>query len=67
MIVVARRAVKNLTKAVSIWFAASAGIVAGAAQFALLAVAMGFGLTILIVLTLLDSVGLPSREEREEG
>ncbi|MET7243505.1 MgtC/SapB family protein [Methylobacterium sp. EM32] len=62
-IFVARRTVKNLTTAASVWFSASAGIVAGAAQFTLLAVAMGFGLTILIVLRLLDRFGLPGREE----
>lgn len=62
-IFVARRNVKNLTTAASLWFAASAGIVAGAAQFTLLAVAMGFGLTILVVLKLFDHFGLPSRED----
>ncbi|BCM81925.1 MgtC/SapB family protein [Methylobacterium indicum] len=64
-IFVARRSVKNLTTAASVWFSASAGIVAGAAQFTLLAVAMGFGLTILVVLKLLDRFGLARSEEGE--
>ncbi|TGE00806.1 MgtC/SapB family protein [Methylobacterium nonmethylotrophicum] len=62
-IFVARRNVKNLTTAASIWFSASVGIVAGAAQFTLLAVAMGFGLTILVVLRLLDRLGLSGSAE----
>ncbi|AWN49956.1 MgtC/SapB family transporter [Methylobacterium terrae] len=64
-IFVARRNVKNLTTAASLWFAASSGIVAGAAQFTLLAVAMGFGLAILIVLTLLHRFGLAREEDRD--
>ncbi len=64
-IFVARRSVKNLTTAASVWVSASAGIVAGAAQFTLLAVAMGFGLTILVVLKLLDRFGLARSEEGE--
>ncbi|WP_280953950.1 MgtC/SapB family protein [Methylobacterium sp. 17Sr1-1] len=63
MIFVAHRSPKNLTTAASVWCSAFAGIVAGAAQFTLLAVATGFGLTILIVLRLLDRFGLPGREE----
>ncbi|PIK71884.1 MgtC/SapB family transporter, partial [Methylobacterium frigidaeris] len=63
-IFVARRNVRNLTTAASLWFSASTGIVAGAAQFTLLAVAMGFGLTILIVMKLFDRVGLQGGEER---
>ncbi|KMO17292.1 MgtC/SapB family protein [Methylobacterium platani] len=66
-ILVARRNVKNLTTAASLWFAASAGIVAGAGQFTLLAVAMGFGLAILVVLTLLRRLGLARDEDREAG
>lgn len=53
---------KNLTTAASIWLAASAGIVAGAAQFTLLAVAMGFGFAILILLEVLEQYGLSKRD-----
>ncbi|MHB2211473.1 MgtC/SapB family protein [Methylobacterium sp. CM6257] len=59
------RRVKNLTTAASVWLAASAGIVAGAAQFTLLAAAMGFGLAILILITALKRLGL-AREEPDE-
>ena len=59
------RRVKNLTTAASIWLAASAGIVAGAAQFTLLAAAMGFGLAILIVITALKRLGL-ARDDADE-
>ncbi|ACL57370.1 MgtC/SapB family protein [Methylobacterium nodulans] len=65
MIFVARRSVKNLTTAASIWFAASAGIVAGAAQFMLLAVAMGLCLVVLVLLRFLNRFGL-SRPDEEE-
>ncbi|MFE1601962.1 MgtC/SapB family protein [Methylobacterium sp. ID0610] len=58
MIFVARRSVKNLTTAASIWFSAPAGIVAGAAQYRLLAVAMGMSLTVLVLLGLLGRFGL---------
>ncbi|KMO42409.1 MgtC/SapB family transporter [Methylobacterium tarhaniae] len=64
-IFVARRNVRNLTTAASLWFSASLGIVAGAAQFRLLAVAMGFGLMVLIVLKVLDRFGLARGEERK--
>jgi len=64
-IVVARRKVENLTTAASLWFAAFAGIVAGAAQFTLLAVAMGFGFVVLIVLNVLERLGLARSEERQ--
>ena len=57
-IFVANRDVRNLTTAASVWFAASAGIVAGAAQFKLLAVAMGFGFLILTLLKALERAGL---------
>lgn len=59
------RTVKNLTTAASVWLAASAGIVAGAAQFTLLAAAMGFGLAILILITALKRLGL-AREDTDE-
>jgi putative Mg2+ transporter-C (MgtC) family protein len=62
MIFMARGDVKNLTTAAGVWFAASAGIVAGAAQFKLLAVAMAFGIVILIALRGLKLYGL-SRED----
>ncbi|WP_336486989.1 MgtC/SapB family protein [Methylobacterium nigriterrae] len=61
-IFVAQRDVKNLTTAASIWFAASAGIVAGAAQFKLLAVAMGIGFAVLILLKLLERYGLSGKD-----
>ena len=61
----AERTVRNLTTAASVWLAASAGIVAGAAQFTLLAAAMGFGLAILVLVTALKRVGL-AREEAED-
>ncbi|UYW28361.1 MgtC/SapB family protein [Methylorubrum extorquens] len=60
-----RRTVRNLTTAASIWLAASAGIVAGAAQFRLLAVAMGFGLLILTVVTALKRAGLARNEDED--
>lgn len=59
----AERTVRNLTTAASIWLAASTGIVAGAAQFTLLAVAMGFGLAILVVVSFLKRMGLARTEE----
>ena len=61
----AERTVRNLTTAASVWLAASAGIVAGAAQVTLLAAAMGFGLAILVLITALKRVGL-AREEAED-
>ncbi|WP_123834305.1 hypothetical protein [Methylobacterium currus] len=54
---------KCLTIAASLRFAASAVIVAGGAQLTLLALATGFGLTILTVLRLLDRFGLTGRGE----
>ncbi|NGM36601.1 MgtC/SapB family protein [Methylobacterium sp. DB0501] len=66
-IVVARRNVKNLTTAASLRFAASAGIVAGAAQFTLPAVAMGFGGVVLIALRQLARLGLAPAEDRQES
>lgn len=59
----AKRTVRNLTTAASIWLAASAGIVAGAAQFTLLAAAMGFGLAILVVVSFLKRMGLARMDE----
>ncbi|MGU3479011.1 MgtC/SapB family protein [Methylobacterium sp. D48H] len=59
----AKRTVRNLTTAASIWLAASAGIVAGAAQFTLLAAAMGFGLAILVVVSFLKRMGLAQMDE----
>ena len=53
-----RRSVGNLTTAAIIWLAAFAGIVAGAAQFTLLAAAMGFGLANLVVITRPRRIGL---------
>lgn len=64
-IFVAQRDVKNLTTAASIWFAASVGIVAGAAQFGLLAIAMGFGLFILVVLKVVERLGLSPADSDE--
>ncbi|CAO4150490.1 Protein MgtC [Methylorubrum thiocyanatum] len=61
----AGRTVRNLTTAASVWLAASAGIVAGAAQFTLLAAAMGFGLTILVLVTALKHLGLTRMEADE--
>ncbi len=66
-IFVAKSDVKNLTTAASVWFSASAGIVAGAAQFRLLAAAMAFAAGIHLLLTLLDKAGLtPRHHERPD-
>nr|WP_244538665.1 MgtC/SapB family protein [Methylobacterium sp. ap11] len=61
----AERTVRNLTTAASVRLAASAGIVAGAAQFTLLAAAMGVGQAILVLITPLKRFGL-ARADGEE-
>jgi len=60
-----RRTVRNLTTAASIWLAASAGIVGGAAQFRLHAVAKGFELLIFTVVTVLKPAGLARKEDED--
>lgn len=53
---------RGIITAPGIWLAASAAIVAGAAQFKLLAVAMSFGLAILILLQVSERFGLSKKD-----
>lgn len=53
-IMVARGNVHHLTSAAALWLAAGLGITAGAGQFRLTIMAMGLGLTILVVMRIVE-------------
>jgi putative Mg2+ transporter-C (MgtC) family protein len=71
-IFVARGSVHNLTSAANVWLAAAVGIAAGAAQFALVAAGVVFGVILLTAVRLLERF-IPgsrkagdSREDRDD-
>lgn len=61
----ARGKVHNLTSAANIWLAAGVGIAAGAGQYALVAIAMVLGLTVMTLVRVVERY-LPGNDKKDE-
>lgn len=64
-IFVANGSVRNLTSAANVWLAAAVGIAAGAGQFSLAGFGVAFGVVLLVVVRVFETM-LPRRTRRSD-